>query len=358
MRALAVFRIGLFAAAMILPLAAMDRGASALEHEQRSRTPFPEPAVARARFPEQFDAYFRDRFGGRDLLIRWHHLFKFHVFRESPVPSVIVGSDGWLFYSAPPHEVDFRNFSGRWPHDEHQVEAWLTAEDARAAAYAAVGARYAIAVAPDKQSVYDQFVPARFGPPAPGVVSELSRLAAGHPRLQVFDLTPVLRQHRDAAPLYFKGDTHWNARGAFLAAQAITDGLRERLPSVGTIREADYVLRDAGPPICDLLNIVALGLRPTDRALAYDRRVPASRQTLDNDYDKAWEQPGSTLPRAVLIGDSFGVALAPILADAFSRLRFRASSLGGPDPDLVRRERPDVVVLITVERYLPKMSER
>src|SRR5262249_58186017 len=103
--------------------------------------------------------------------------------------------------------------------------------DARERDDARAGARYLIAIAPDKQSMYPELVPARYGPPAPGVLSELLERLPAHPRLDVLDLYPALRPHRDIQ-LYFKGDTHWNANAGFYAAQAITDRLRASLPAV------------------------------------------------------------------------------------------------------------------------------
>jgi hypothetical protein len=63
-------------------------------------------------------------------------------------------------------------------------------------------------------------------------------------------------------------------------------------------------------------------------------------------------------PKAVLLGDSFADALAPILSDAFSRLHYHRLSHGGPDPSMVAQEAPDVVILLSVERYLPRLANR
>ena len=358
MRALAAIRVGLFLAVLMIPLVRMANTSAVLAHEQRARAPMPSLAAGR-QFPEAFDAYFRDSFGDRDELIRWHNLLKFRAFGESPVPAVIVGRQGWLFYATPEDGLDIRNFSGRWPHQPSEVESWLDHQDARAREYAKAGARYLIAVVPDKQSIYPDLVPARFGPHAPGVLAEFVQRAASHPLLTVVDLTPVLQPERDRAQLYYKGDAHWNGQGAFLGAQAITDRLRQTLPGVGVLRQEDYVVRTAPAERGDLVRMLALGITVDDLSYTYERRTPGARQLRNDDFHKLWEQPGTGMPKAVIVSDSFGIAVAPILADAFSRTYFYIESLGGGwDPNLVPRERPDVVILVTVERYLPKLTER
>ncbi len=356
MRALPYARIAIFLAALIFPLATLGSGERTLANEQRTRASLPSPGEAGFAFPERFDAWFRDNFGARDRLIRWYHLLKFRALGESPIDAVIVGRDGWLFYSVPTDGMDIRNFSGHWPHDPSDVDVWLQREAARRDQYAKLGARYLIAIVPDKQSMYPGQVPFRYGPQAPGVMAELMARLEAHPRVPVLDLGPVLRRRSDG-PLYYKGDTHWNGRGAFAAAEAIVDRLRPELPSIGPMREADYTVTPSPRDTGDLVTIMGLGLPAGDRAFAYARRTPGARLIQEDARHHVWEQPGSGLPTAVLFGDSFGVELAPILADSFSRLHYYLSSIGGPDPSLVARERPDVVILVTVERYLPHLGQ-
>ena len=131
MRALSLVRIGVFLLALAWPLATMRAGDRTLATEQRTRRPMPSLGAAGREYPEQFDAYFRDNFGWRDRMIRWHHLLKYRALGQSPVDAVIAGHDGWLFYSMPGDGVDIRNFSGHWPHDASDVETWLVRQNAR-----------------------------------------------------------------------------------------------------------------------------------------------------------------------------------------------------------------------------------
>jgi alginate O-acetyltransferase complex protein AlgJ len=355
MRVIPLFRIGIFLVLLVWPLATMRGDGAALQHEQRARVTRPSLREG-ARFPDLFDAYFRDNFGWRDRIIRWHHLFKYRALGVSPVGDVIVGRDGWLFYSNPTDGLDIRNFSGHWPHDAGAVDGWLRGQEGRRQQYARLGARYLIAVAPDKQSLYPGFVPFRYGPPAPGVMGELLARLSSYPDLPLLDLRPALRDA--GGELYYKGDTHWNARGAFTAASLIADRLRRDLPAVGAIRESEYAVEESVREAGDLTNMMGLGLPANDRAFAFRRRSGGAREIQSDALHRVFAQPGSGLPKAVLLGDSFGEALAPLLADAFSRLHYYRSSAGGPNPALIVEEKPDVVILISAERYLPHLGGR
>ena len=62
------------------------------------------------------------------------------------------------------------------------------------------------------------------------------------------------------------------------------------------------------------------------------------------------EIPGSPLPRAVVFRDSFGSRLVPYLSEHFSRVVYLWQN--DFDADVVRQEKPDVVIQEIVGRHL------
>jgi hypothetical protein len=64
------------------------------------------------------------------------------------------------------------------------------------------------------------------------------------------------------------------------------------------------------------------------------------------------DQPGPGLPRAVVFRDSFAGAMVPFLSEAFGHVRFVYDHQ--PDPRLIEVEKPDVVILEMVERYVAR----
>ena len=66
------------------------------------------------------------------------------------------------------------------------------------------------------------------------------------------------------------------------------------------------------------------------------------------------EIPGSTLPRAVVFRDSFASRLAPFLSEHFSRVVYLWQN--NFDVDVIRAERPDVVIQEIVGRHLAYVS--
>src|SRR6516225_8270343 len=49
------------------------------------------------RFPAQFEAFYQDHFGLRNILLRWLHMTEVVGLHVSSSPKVVLGKDGWLF---------------------------------------------------------------------------------------------------------------------------------------------------------------------------------------------------------------------------------------------------------------------
>ena len=86
------------AAAVLAPL--MHPDAALLAHENRRPAPPPELSLRRSvlrRLPSGLEAYFNDRFPGREGLLALRADFELRGLGVSPSERVIVGRDGWLF---------------------------------------------------------------------------------------------------------------------------------------------------------------------------------------------------------------------------------------------------------------------
>jgi alginate O-acetyltransferase complex protein AlgJ len=359
MRATTYLRILGFVALITLPLARSHWGGGALTDEKRDRAPLPRLSLATLRtYPEKFDAYFRDRFGFREELIHWHSVLAIKHLRESPVPNVIVGGSGRLFYAGYNDGVDIKDFAGNYPIRSSDVDAYLAHLLARRDQYAARGARFVVVLVPNKQTVYPEDVPARFGPHRPGLFDAVVARLRSRPDLDVIDLRPVLRAHRDE-PVFYNTDTHWNLNGAFWASQALVDYLRRWYPALEPFERDHYRVTRRDGYAGDMVHMLSLPDTFDDATWEYARRAPLHKRVLEEGLlHRVYERADARLPRVVLLGDSFGINWSPLLSDAFARLHYYYAARAGYDARLVEAEKPDVVILEVVERYLPNLASQ
>lgn len=357
MRAAALIRSIGFVLLISLPFVGMARSPRDLQAEKRHRAPCPRftPADWRS-YPERFEAYFRDSFGFREQLIHWHSVLAIKHLRESPVRNVIIGAHGRLFYAGYNDGVDIGDFAGRRPVAPAELDAYVAHNLARRDQYAALGARYLIVIVPNKQTIYPEDVPAKYGPPAPGLLDAVVACFARRHDVELLDLRPALRAHRDDG-LYYDTDSHWNRNGAFWAARAIVERARAWFPAVAPLRPEDYDVSHEPRRGGDLAGMLAMADDFGDVRWIYRRRGGARVRLVRSDaLHQVYAQPDARLPRVLLLGDSFGEELAPVLADAFGRVHRYYSARAGYDAALPAAEKPDLVILELVERYLPMLA--
>jgi hypothetical protein len=252
---------------------------------------------------------------------------------------------------------------------------WTGFLDARRDRLEQRGISYLLVVAPNKQSIYPEFLPRQIqrqrSPRT--LLDDLIRAMPETTEMPVLDLRETLRAAKQQGPIYFQTDTHWNDVGAEVAAQAIVTRLRPKLPSIPVL-DADLFATEQVQYSGD---IAAMALLAKDFSEDAPRLIP--RRSLPIAYGDGQpvfragvgmngvvghfspgstgeiltiEQPAPSLPRAIIFGDSFSLALAPLLSPYFQRLLVVK---GAFDQALVDSERPQVVIHETVERHLERL---
>lgn len=350
---------GFLAAPAMLPLLGVPAGRLAVENRPLA----PLPAVSTALddptgFGRALAAHVRDAAPFRDLLIRTNSRLRLALFGESPVPGVLVGRDGWLYYS---QESALDDYLRTIPLSEEHLATMIRVQAERRDWLAARGMTYLVVFAPNKAGVYPETLPEGIRPL--GAVSRLDQLL---PRLRaagiaVLDLRRPLAEAKAIRRAYQKTDTHWNGFGALWGASAVIEAVRQEWPGVPALDPGDYTVEEKDRPGGDLAEMLLLPDIWREPDIAARKRSPAlARPAPDGPYPDPADHPDRARtametdrpgwPRAVFFHDSFARAMIPYLAERFSRSVFLWSHAFSPD--VVEAERPDVVVLEVVERYV------
>ena len=231
-----------------------------------------------------------------------------------------------------------------------QLELWNTVLTQRAAWCADNGAIFRELIIPEKHVVYADMLPRSI------------RLSKRRPVLQMLEsidpaiasrvLYPVaeLAAARSRQPTYFRTDTHWCSFGAYVGYKAVVESLASEM-DVSAYPE-DLI------EYFDRTYTGDLGVRYAEEReeSAQFLRSPAAPTVLYQNHNfgrgavHVYEGARADLPRCVLFRDSFSNFLIPYLAQNFSRIV--AVSSMSYFYDLLEEERPDVVLSVTIERFL------
>ena len=351
---------GLFVGIVCLPLVGKllpSEGAFALT-ENRRPAEFPTVDLKSrgwgfsiASFPRRFERYWDDSFAFRWYLIRAHSIIKLAL-GVSPSPKALVGQNGYLFYAAE-QSVDY--FRAVKPFTARELAQWRDELESRRAWLAERGIRYLVVVAPNKETIYPEFMPPELRPVGTETrLDQLKRELMAHSGVELLDLRPALRQAKQAQRVYHRTDTHWNDAGANVAYAEILARLGRWFPELnaGTLPGSLVVNKASGG---DLARILALDDRFREDRIDFVPTAPhRSRKVVDSNSSnsdvEAMECVDCGGPRVVMTQDSFNTNLAPLLAEHFSRIVFVDGTR--LDHSLIDRERPALVIQEFVERVL------
>jgi alginate O-acetyltransferase complex protein AlgJ len=284
--------------------------------------------------------YYDDHFGGREFFIACQLKIERALFPEAG-PGYIIGRDGW-FFSTRDKMID--NFLGYTKLPLRQLKAQQHELEERRDKLAARGIKYFVVIAPEKESVYPDYLPGWLKPSTTRTDQfvEYMRL---HSTVEILDLRPVLRKAREHDSVFYKTDTHWNLMGAFVAYQAILSKLSNQIPGLAPLAATNFDIQrtyGTGGNLARSAGQLAL-VEDNMYSFTPKRQVPEQKfhvfgydnnQSKDcqfDDWSPFGEMPVGGLvsltttnsqltTQAVIFGDSFAFALTPFLGCHFGEV--------------------------------------
>ncbi len=246
------------------------------------------------RYYRAFDQYFNDNFTLRGPLTFTKNWLDYHVFHSTDSSKVHVGANGWLYdrksIQVYRKEACYQQaFAHKLALGFHAVEKIVEAS----------GRRLIVTIAPDKSTIYPEFV--GFVPKGDTCDSSLYDLflenVNAHPLESFARCDRLLREWKKrGALLYEKTDAHWNSLGATVVSQAIVRKVYDqKWPYI-----SDFSSLDTGASGDLMVELMGLAAGTEEVSFKHfegsDRSVPLS---------------------AVIYGDSSTLSLAPYMSKIF-----------------------------------------
>lgn len=359
--------VGLFLAFLLLPLAAQLGGVApklALQ-ENRSlekRPPLPRGWRALMSFPAAFEAYYKDNFGLRKVLIQAHTMFKTMVLKQSPNRKVIIGRSDWLYFAG--EDEGLHKYGP--PFSEAELRDLTTTVEQRKAWFERNGMRFFILVPPSKQSVYPEYLPEpQLTWAKTNLYDQLLHYFTTHSSLDVFvdAKAPILREKRAGTKVYYQTDSHWNDRAAWQAYLALMARLGKGDLEVRGKSAADITWQSrpySGDLVMLFLGVSKLFEETTEFLVprfaprAVTRTEEREFHGVPLTYPVIVSESPAASPRTLLfLRDSQLIPLIPYFSESFRRVVYinhweKAEAINR----IVAAEKPDFVIHEMVERSL------
>jgi alginate O-acetyltransferase complex protein AlgJ len=327
--------------------------------ENRALAQFPKIHTASkdlAKFPSGFEQFYNDRFPLRLSLISAKNFLAYKLFNSSANPLVNVGQHDWLFYNSYgmlPAQLNTQPFT------ERELQSWVSDLQARKAFCDQHGIKFVLVIAPEKGTMYPEYLPAGWKRlPGTSRLEQLQSYLREHTDIDFVDAKSFLAAEKQHGhKIYHSNDTHWNQRSAFLVSQEILAHLHKVLPAVTPVPKTD--LLDGHDKFTgDLAKMLGLQTVLPDESPSIVERTPPKSMP-DNSHlasmgsDQpafAARRPNSSLPKALVLRDSFFTYLTAPLSEHFGYTEFQWTN--NFQAEQILGVHPDVLINEIAERHL------
>jgi alginate O-acetyltransferase complex protein AlgJ len=327
------------------------------------RQPQPLPKVAEVKCPPfelsvawlaAAEQYFIANFGQKRRLVQLHNLLGFLVVGDLQSNSVLAGRDGWLFLK---QSFGWQSFRSEKPMTSAERDGW---ERPLRAAKRDLDRRKVpllYVIAPSKETIHPEYLPG--GATRARSVSRLDEMlpvlqGAG---IEYLDLRSALQETKAAGALYDRLDSHWNGRGGEVAARLMLERTASLLGLPPEYSAPVWSVTARRSPN-DLGALLALDeyltedsneLQPTARrAVRLEPPESVIIPSTDRTRRLVFQVADASLPKALILRDSFGTMLVPALAEKFRRSVWLWTRT--LDFRLLDQEKPDIVIYEITER--------
>lgn len=318
--------------------------------ENRQLSEFPSPKTEEGKINvewlSQAGDYFQEHFAFRNELVTGNALIHGRLLETSTADGVIQGKNGWLYY-----KDSLDDYLGQDLLSDRSLFNIAHMLSMTQQALEEKGVNFLFTIAPNKNSLYGDNMPYYDKLKVSGQTNrENLEDWLKTEKVAYADLYQALMEEDEV--LYHARDSHWNNKGAALAADVLMDALGKDHDSYEG--ESYTVRRDYTGDLDTMLYPLA---STADDEIYYDKETTyATVEEIQSNFDPRITTVNPVKEGSlVMYRDSFGNALLPYMADAYANAYF---SRGIPYQLMdVETHSADTVIIERAERFLPEMSQ-
>lgn len=297
-------------------------------------------------FFEELQTYVSEHFAFRGELVEADSLIKYQLLRTPNDDQVVIGKEGWLFFAP-----TLADYAGVTLSDE-EIDNIVSTLTEVTQYVEHMGKQPLFVIVPNKNSIYPEYMPTRFGGRAERRNLTLLQKRMADQEIPFVDAYQLLLAHKDEDELYLHQDTHWNHTGARLVLNEIyaAFGRSEQYSLTG------YTVVENHEP--DLYQILFPSKEYFEAQHIYEDNKPydyVGRLHSLDDITIRTTSPIQNGESILVYRDSFGRAMIPFMGGSFSQAVFNRST--PYDLSLIEKTECNYVLFEIVERNLQDLGQ-
>lgn len=299
---------------------------------------------------------FDNTFWGRSELLGVNSRAKSHL-GDRLINNAILINKKWFFNS---HDAVMNDFQYTKPFSQNELKLIHKKLSGLEDYLAEKQIPLIIIIPPNKSTVFPELMPKEI--PIIGAQSNLDQVIQymeNHGGPHIIDLRERFSKEKNSHQLYYRTDSHWTPYGAYLGYEAIINQVHEVIPEVEVFPYEAFKLEKR-----ELSGDLSINLANLNISEDFFSIVPVKGHTIkeriyaqtgsDREYIRIVNSSNTSSPRLLMVRDSFSNDLIPYLSQNFSRSVYVVHEL---DRFLIESEKPQVVVIEYIERYLYRLME-
>lgn len=324
-------------------------------------------------FPIQYDCYVNDHFPCRTLFLNTYFDYSL-LNHQSPIPSVIIGKDDFLFCGKEEQEL----YEGTLDFTDEQMTAAIDQLITRHDSLIRMGIPFYVFFAPTSLEIYPEYLPKyiqRAQQTATERFCELLHQRA--PQIPAIYLKSTLLSHKADQLLYYKNDNHWNAMGGYYGASQIFRTLSQDFQNLPCSLDGQFAFTPTmheGGNLLDWLSSSKLAQKHIPDKDFTTTFTGQQGVEINEDHQKKYQPtPGFAYPweyerrfhtnradhpKVIIIRDSYTNALIPYLSPYFRESLFIFDAWQyQANWDIIQQEKPDLVLLVIYEPHIRNLAK-
>ena len=303
--------------------------------ENKEKLVFPEYDTSGiSGFMKNYEAYFTNHFPYKYSYITTLNYIKKDVLKSfNANDKVIIGKNNWLFYNSSMFDsLGLNEYCGYYQWNQIQLRKVVSNINAIKLFCKKNNIQFQLLICPSKQSIYSEFLPSHY---LKKHNNRYDQLLKAFP--DAINLKKLFLEYKKTSNklLYYKTDTHWNLLAGSIANKALSLKLSSSFSHIANFNQIN-ILDSASCKGNDLANMLALKDFYSD--VFYKVKFSENNRT--------------KIPHLMIVNDSFIDALYPGLNELFSEITtLHLFNDGIPSPEILLKERPDVLIIELTERY-------
>lgn len=359
-----IFLVIVFFICLWLPFVFSDKkGGKVSLTENRTLATFPDFSSIHG-LRSGLENWINDNVGFREQFSKMNVFLNYNLFHTSPTEKVIIGKNGWFFYT-PDNNIDIAR--GTYPLTQEMLENIKSNQEKIQSELKKRGIEYVLVLTPSKTSIYPEMINGCDCSTRQTPIDIVTDYLKKNTTINVINTKPALLEAKKDETVFFKTDTHWNYEGAYIGYKTLAQNLYQNgfisVPPISVEKVLDTHKGEFSAMMGDV------DLLPAERINVTKINNPKAVEVVDenllnaiseeqaehnfNPYGNHFYENTSLPDKKILMyGDSFfgGWNIPQLMAENCSNLNFIWSDY--VKNNTVQMTKPDIVIYERTERYI------